>query len=514
MVMLIDADNQGCGWIPLEAAVRSRRPFAIAVRDEVLAVDCDQPRLLPKLVDLAAALRRDGLRPVVLRSGRPGHAHLWCQIAVPALLADHKRRARELGFDVRDRHNLCRAPMSPHRRGHPVAVLGAQPETRHWQAALEEIGREQRRRWIEGTWRKLTNDPTWSLPGCTPAAAGAPLKAARKRRRPLGRQWERLIHDGVPQGRRHQVIQSVALAAVNAGWTEADFFSLIINNKLGEKAREQGGESARRKYIAAAWRKAVTRATEHPPTPGGPQVQAEVARLRQAVAAYPWKPRSGTTDRHVLEEHLRIVERTGRLEHDANVRDLAVAVGVDWSTVSRAHDRLRKSGWLVLVAGAEQRGFSTSAGWQVSCPGLKDCAISATHTSTAGVHETYVALIAQPHDVFRRRGLGKDTFRVWSHLDALAPVKATVLAKMLNRTRRTAYYHLEKLQAHGLAVKSPSGWLRAGAATLDAVAEERGVAGVGAAQKIRHRLDRRTRKERRQMMLNGTGTGSVEKEAI
>jgi hypothetical protein len=37
---------------------------------------------------------------------------------------------------------------------------------------------------------------------------------------------------------------------------------------------------------------------------------------------------------------------------------------------------------------------------------------------------------------------------------------------------------------------------------------------VGAAQKIRHRLDRRTRKERRQMMLNGTGTGSVEKEAI
>jgi hypothetical protein len=82
---------------------------------------------------------------------------------VPALLADHKRRARELGFDVRDRHNLCRAPMSPHRRGHPVAVLGGQPETRHWQAALEEIGREQRRRWIEGTWRKLTNDP-WYLP--------------------------------------------------------------------------------------------------------------------------------------------------------------------------------------------------------------------------------------------------------------------------------------------------------------------------------------------------------------
>jgi hypothetical protein len=156
-------------------------------------------------------------------------------------------------------------------------------------------------------------------------------------------------------------------------------FSVIINNKLGEKVREQGGELAQRKYVGAAFRKAVMRVTEHRPVPGGPRVQAEVARLREAVAAYPWKPRSGTTDRHVLEEHLRIVERTGKLEHDANVRDLAVAVGLDWSTVSRAHERLRKSGWLVLVAGAEQRGFSTSACWKVTCPALGTVQ-SAQHT--------------------------------------------------------------------------------------------------------------------------------------
>jgi hypothetical protein len=100
-VMLIGAENQGCGWVPLEEAVRSRRPFAIKVRDDVLAVDSDKPELRPKLVDLAAALRRDGLRPVVLRSGRRGHAHLWCQIAEPALLADYKRRAADLGFEDR-----------------------------------------------------------------------------------------------------------------------------------------------------------------------------------------------------------------------------------------------------------------------------------------------------------------------------------------------------------------------------------------------------------------------------
>jgi hypothetical protein len=60
-----------------------------------------------------------------------------------------------------------------------------------------------------------------------------------------------------------------------------------------------------------------------PPVPGGPQAQAEVARLREAAAVYPWKPRSGTTDRLILEAHLDIAARTGRIEHDASVRDLA-----------------------------------------------------------------------------------------------------------------------------------------------------------------------------------------------
>ncbi len=289
--MLIDAANHGGGWIPLEMAVRSRRPFAVEVRDDVLAVDSDKPELLPKLVDLAAALRRDGLHPVVLRSGRPGHAHCWAKIAEPALLADYKDRAKASGFDVREGSKLCRPPMAPHRHGLPLSVLGSRPEIRHWQEDLAEIGREQRRQDIEARLRRITRDPTWSLPNRPPAAAAAPLKAPLKRRRPLGRQSERFVRNGVPEGQRHQAIQSVALAAVNAGWTEADFGSVIINSKLGEKVREPGGEAAQRKYLAAAWRKAVRRATELPPVPGGPQVQAEVARLREAAMAYPWKPR-------------------------------------------------------------------------------------------------------------------------------------------------------------------------------------------------------------------------------
>ena len=512
-VMLIDADNHSLGRVPLEAAVRSRSAFAIEVRADWLAVDSDNPELHQKLLELGTALRRDGMHPFVLRSGQSGHAHLWVQIAEPALLAEYKQRAKELDFDVREGAKLCRPPMSPHRHGRPLAVLGAQTETQPWRAALEEIGRERRRQEIEATWRRITGDPAWSLPGRTSASPAAPTKPAGTRRRPLGRKWEGLIRYGVPPGQRHQAIQSVTLCAVNAGWTEAQLFAVLINNKLGEKVLEQSGEAAQRQYISLGWKKAVARVAARPSVPGGPQVHAEVARLRAAMEAYPWKPRSGTTDRTVLEAHVGIVASSGRREHDASVRHLAEATGFDWSTVSRAHGRLRKSGWLVPVTGAERRGFATSACWKVTYPRSKDCAVTATHATEApGGYEMCVALTA--HDAFRRHGLGKDTLRVWSHLDAMASVKATALAHTLNRSRRTVYDHLEKLLKYGLAVKGQSGWLRAGAATLDAVAEARGVAGVGAAQKVKHRLDRKTRKDNREMMLRvkEIRTGSKEAE--
>jgi hypothetical protein len=65
-------------------------------------------------------------------------------------------------------------------------------------------------------------------------------------------------------------------------------------------------------------------------------------------------------------------------------------------------------------------------------------------------------------------------------------------------TAKTARYHLGKLRKHGLALEVAGGWLRAGAATLDHVAEFLKVAGVGAAQEAKHWLDRKNYKESRE----------------
>ena len=507
-VMLIDEDNRGQGWVSPEEAVRSRRPFAIQVRPDWLAIDSDQPELLPKLLDLEAAMHRDGLHPFVLRSGRKDHAHLWVQISEPALLAEYKRRVEGLHveglrFDIREGSNLCRAPLSPHRHGRPLSVLGGQPDTPYWQETLKKIGREQQRQEIEATWRRITGDPTWCLPGRTYVAAAAHTKPSVKRRRPLDRKWERLVREGVQPGRRHDEIQSVTLAAVNAGWTEDEAFLVVREGKLGEKILEQGDEAAQREWFHLGWVKAVERAAERPPIPGGPHLQAKVARLRAEAEGYPWKPRSGTTDRLVLEARLDIVARTGKLEHDASVRDVAEATGLDWSTVSRADGRLWKSGWLVPVASAERQGFAMSARWTIQVPSLpSQFAISATHaTKASGGDEACVALIAKSHDAFRRHGLGKDTLQVWAHLDATVGVKVSALATALNRHQRVTYYHLAKLKKVGLAVKVDGVWLRAGAATLDGVAKTLGVAGIGATQKVRHWLDRKTRKDNREQLI-------------
>jgi hypothetical protein len=113
LAMYIDSDNRNAGWATLSEAVASGRAFCVPVAPDVLAVDCDDPDLEYRVQALADRLRRDGLAPVLLASGHPGHLHLFCRIYDPALLKryrDHQAHVR--GLDVRGR---IRPPLAPHR---------------------------------------------------------------------------------------------------------------------------------------------------------------------------------------------------------------------------------------------------------------------------------------------------------------------------------------------------------------------------------------------------------------
>jgi hypothetical protein len=341
-VLAISANNKAGDWLTLEEAVASGVPFAIRVAEDVLAIDCDDLAQAPLMEILDGMLSAGGHEPLLLISGQG--LHLWCVVQRPVRLERYRHIAKALGLDVRS-GTMMRPPGSPHRLGLPCVRVARDFSMAMWRLPrmLEARGFTLRG---DGNWRRRVLEgldrlaPESEHP-VGPTASPAP---PQRWRRPLDGKCERLLRKGARHGQRSEAIQSLTLAAYSRGWTNDDCFQVIIHNKLGEKIREQGGEAAQRRYFDTCWKKAV-RYTEA----SRAQVQAEVAGLRTAMEAYPWRPRSGTTDRAVLDEHLDIVESTGKLQHTVSVRDLADAVGFIAQTMSESHSRLIASG--LVVAG-------------------------------------------------------------------------------------------------------------------------------------------------------------------
>ncbi len=516
-VMLIDAGNGNAGWVPLEVAILSGRPFAIKVRDDVLAVDSDNPEMLPTLLHLADALHQDGLRPALLRSGQPGHAHLWVHIPAEDLRTLYKQRARNAGFDVREGNKLCRPPYAPHRQGRPVATLltpDRLQESLRSQRALQQFAGEQRTAEIEATHRRLLNDRTWSLSGrCSaiPADPAAPRGATSltkpataapiakkadagpttRSARPLSRKMDRLLRDGLPHGQRSEGIWAFLVWAANNAWRFDLTLAHLMDtaNTLGSKVREKKNPQ---RWLFAQWKKAQAFVVANPPRPRQGAVRSEVTRLRHAVDAAYWSSVAGATDRRILLAHLDIVDETAKLDHGASVREVAERAFCVAETVTRSHRRLRTDGWLRLVRGYRP-GTRASAIWRVQVPApWRDRArkIRTLSTPRGGVQETVRGVhTLAPHDIWTREGLGPSCGLVWSQTDASHGVRPKVLAELLGNSPSTIRRHLARLRKHALLVRGPGGWLR-GPASLDSVAQALGVVGTLARQRALHSKER------------------------
>jgi hypothetical protein len=85
-------------------------------------------------------MQADGLHPVLVESGQPGHLHLFCRITDPAARTRYLNLARQRGIDVRQGHNRIRPPLSPHRNGLPVRLLTPEDP----QQALAALAPERR----------------------------------------------------------------------------------------------------------------------------------------------------------------------------------------------------------------------------------------------------------------------------------------------------------------------------------------------------------------------------------
>jgi hypothetical protein len=479
--LLIDEHNRRGAWVPIDE-LRNGLTFAIEVANNLLAIDFDGPARRPHLDSLFEELRSDGLRPILVNSGRPGHVHLFCRIGDPSLWDRYRLQAKARGFETR---KSIRPPLSPHRLGLPVSLL-------------------------------FPADPGEAL------AALAPIWILANRDRSLSPAMAKLLKYGDTNGRyksRSEVIQALALGAVNAEWTQEEFLDALTDERNG------GGEKFRtlqngRRYVTRSWEAALRTGANSPAIRNRADALTHVAMIRAAVSACRWARHS---DRLVMEAHLKIAETTGKLTHHADVRTLAMLAGYVISTVAKAHLRLRDAGWLHLVRGAcPSRSEATV--WAVRTPRMPCTAgniqiLSALSVvSSAGnmqtipyggrvetVRSTTLPLSTKAvpgHDLWRPKGLGKACFLVWRCLDEATPHSARELGRKLNRRIRTVQRCLARLKQHSLAVRDAGGWRR-GDADLNEVATELHVAGTAMLQRSGYERQREAFRERGRLRPRG-----------
>jgi Mn-dependent DtxR family transcriptional regulator len=305
---------------------------------------------------------------------------------------------------------------------------------------------------------------------------------------------------------RSEVIQALALAAVNAEWTQADFTSSILDrsNAGGEKVQAMTRTVAE-KYIHRSWIHAQEYHATFPPVGSRADVRDRLNRIRTAADSMAWRGRGGATDRAVLEAHFGLALELGRLTYHASVRDIAERAGITAPTASRAHGRLRDGGWLRLVhaaAGVNANSWELRSGPGSSCntPGSASTAeadrfddgqadrAAAAPRRPGGHDETLGA------DVWRWRhsfndGLGQSARRIWNLLEINVPQTTKTLATMLGVTPRAVRRLLARLAQHGLAMRTSSGWCRLNP-DLKAVAARVGTFGAAVRQREIHNDDR------------------------
>jgi hypothetical protein len=161
----------------------------------------------------------------------------------------------------------------------------------------------------------------------------------------LGEKERLFLRQGiVPPGKsRSELIQSVAVSAVNRGWTREEFHEVMLSrsNKGAAKILEKSA-AARRAYLDHTWDKAIKFVQRNPPISNREEALHQIRAMRAAVDRMDWSYPNGWIHYAVLVVHLDLAETLGRLEYAASIRRIAVKAGVTKDTVMNAHDRLTR----------------------------------------------------------------------------------------------------------------------------------------------------------------------------
>lgn len=453
--LLIDEDNNNAGWLPIDETVRRDVPFAVEVQPDILAVDFDDPvRAADDATELSLRLGSVGIPAVILESGQEGHRHLFARVEAHRF-ARYAELGRNLGGKVRRTNNRIRPPGTKHRLG----------------------GRSQ-------LIQPVSADEALHLLGTHSTAAS------------LSPRMRALLRHGDLNGTytsRSEVIQALALAAVNAGLSEEWLIDALLdpNNRGGAKVQEMNPRKAR-KYVQRSYEKAVRYAKAKPPIESASAARAEIQAIRTDASEARWPGTAGATDRVVLDALLVIALEAGTIKPTASVRQLAERAGVDKDTVSRSLRRLVDAGYITRL----KKGQGTRASqWHIK--GRPPHGTGTLETTPRGRENNNVPIVSADHDAFRRGALGKISWAILSQTDRLSGLTVGDIAEAFGHHPATIRRNLKRLAEHGLASGCEDGRcsMHSTAEGLHEAAQTAGTAGRGDLQKARHMCERRAYQE-------------------
>ena len=229
---------------------------------------------------------------------------------------------------------------------------------------------------------------------------------------------------------------------------------------------------------------------------------AAVAHTQRRADASPgrWAQPGGPADRRVLDVLCELVLAAVSCDIELDIRRLSHLTGIGRDTARVALHRLAGDGWITHAQAAQ--GIH-AAHWALNTPPAR----LSTPTITNGRSQAATRPQAPSqlraawrshlrertstiaHDVFTPAGLGHHTARVYQTLTITSTSSrdlATALGYPPDRTR----HYLEQLAASGLAHPRTAGWSRPPTDRRDTTARTLGCAGILAARRHRHHIER------------------------
>jgi hypothetical protein len=142
------------------------------------------------------------------------------------------------------------------------------------------------------------------------------------RRRELSPRMQQLLEYGDMHGEftsRSEVIQALAVAAVNCRWQFSEFFEALMRHVGGEKIH---GRRDARAYALRSFRKAVDLVRRSRPISRRGEKMGRIRTLQAEADQTTWWGMSGATDKAVLDAHLALASRVGSLDYTASARQM------------------------------------------------------------------------------------------------------------------------------------------------------------------------------------------------